>query len=797
MKYFLLSTLVLCSNIQVILAQAPANDECNGAIAISLITLGNTCTSSIVGNTANATQSSPNPSCTSSLNDDDIWYSFQATGSGIVLRVFDATYNVSGQTAQVGFALYATACPVTTATLACSNFITAGSGYTAITGLTPGDTYYLRFWSASATEFASFRFCVQETNAPANDECEHATPVDTEPEGTVCNAVYHASTAGASRSLPNPSCTNFNDDDIWYSFTAGANGVRLNFSNALQVLSGGNANLGYALHEAPCGGSLVSCSANIGVSGGSELIGGLVPGNTYLLRLFTYSAANTYANFDFCLVDETIVVNDECTGAIELPVTNGFAVDLKQGSLFSATTSAGFGSPACTPPSSSDDVWFKAVVPASGNINIQTSAAISRINDLVMEAYSGDCNALSFILCADNGNPNKAPSNGHPLISLTGRVPGETIFLRVMGKGSINNGPFVIGAWDPGLLPEVSGGGDCIAANNINLNAANGNQYTLVPVFDSAGNIVAEFYAGGNSPGLISSQVFVNSSGTVRTKDGKYYLDRHFFFAPADTVPVKMRLYIKGAELAALQAADPAVIDMHHLQVVITYNNCIEPRSIPAAIVYPDTARLYKGDFYIEFETTVFGSFYIERQETVVPVSLTNYHAACSADKVLVSWTTQSEVNNDFFTIMRSEDGIHFKAVGTFTAKGHSSGASYTFEDKNITTSENWYRLVQTDQDGREQRYPVIKVTCSSMPIVNIYPNPANTIIYIMTPGTALAHVNLFSADGSLLKRQRIDNSTSVRHQLDISSIPNGVYILQLIKSNGGVLTKKIFKRNL
>lgn len=795
MKYFLLSTLVLCSNIQVILAQAPANDECNGAIAISLTTLGNTCTSSIMGNTANATQSSPNPSCTSSLNDDDIWYSFQATGSGIVLRVFDATYNVSGQTAQVGFALYGTACPVTTATLACSNFITAGSGYTAITGLIPGNTYYLRFWSASATEFASFRFCVQETNAPANDECENATPVDTEPEGTVCNAVYHASTAGASRSLPNPSCTNFNDDDIWYSFTAGANGVRLNFSNALQVLSGGNANLGYALHEAPCGG-VVSCSANIGVSGGSELIGGLVPGNTYLLCLFTYAAANTYANFDFCLVDETIVVNDECTGAIELTVTNGFASELKQGSLFSATTSAGFGSPACTPPSSSDDVWFKAVVPASGNINIQTSAAISRINDLVMEAYSGDCNALSFILCADNGNPNKAPSNGHPLISLTGRVPGETIFLRVMGKGSINNGPFVIGAWDPTVLPAVAAGGNCIEANDVTINSTNGNQYSWVPVLDAAGKIAAELYTNGNSPGLINTAVFVNSSGTVRSSGGKFYLDRNLSILPADTVPLKVRLYIKAEELAALQSADPFINNEQHLQVMVTSNSCDQPRSTVVAVLYPDTVRLYNGDFYIEFETNVFGSFYIERQESVVPVRLTQYTARCSEGKVVLNWSTAFEANNAFFTVERSSDGSNFKQLATIPADD-AGGGNYSYYEEEISTGKRWYRLVQTDKDGRKTFYRIIPVQCENKKDVLLFPNPAGNQLKVQLPADAsVTQFKIFAADGRLMKMQNIAVGLSSTHSINISNLPDGLYILQMIKKDGSYLAEKFRKRN-
>ncbi len=102
--------------------------------------------------------------------------------------------------------------------------------------------------------------------------------------------------------------------------------------------------------------------------------------------------------------------------------------------MFNATTSAGFGAPACVAGSSTEDVWFKTTVPASGNITIQTSAADSHIPDLVMEAYTGNCGSLSLITCDDDSNPEDLPSNLHARIVLTGRTPGEIIYLRVLGK---------------------------------------------------------------------------------------------------------------------------------------------------------------------------------------------------------------------------------------------------------------------------------------------------------------------------------------------------------------------------
>ena len=261
------------------------NDDCTGAINFALTPFGATCSSAIAANTEGATKSSPNPSCTSSLNDDDIWYTFQATTESIVLHALNATYNSTGQGAQIGFSLYERACPVTNSNLNCSNLLTAGAGYLIINGLVPGDLYYLRFWSASPTQYATFEFCAQEVVQPANDECVNATQITSQPQGTICSATYIATTVGATRSSFDPACTNFNDDDIWYAFTANTNGVILNFSNAKTATSAsGNANPGYAIYESACpsGTASLSCNANIGPGKGSQLIGGLTPGKHVL-----------------------------------------------------------------------------------------------------------------------------------------------------------------------------------------------------------------------------------------------------------------------------------------------------------------------------------------------------------------------------------------------------------------------------------------------------------------------------------------------------------------------------------
>jgi Calcineurin-like phosphoesterase/Purple acid Phosphatase, N-terminal domain len=85
-----------------------------------------------------------------------------------------------------------------------------------------------------------------------------------------------------------------------------------------------------------------------------------------------------------------------------------------------------------------------------------------------------------------------------------------------------------------------------------------------------------------------------------------------------------------------------------------------------------------------------------------LPVSLIAYDAKLIDSKVKVSWTTASEVNTRSFTIERSANGTLFTAIGTVNAAGNSTtDRSYEYIDAQPLSGTSYYRLVQTDIDGR------------------------------------------------------------------------------------------------
>lgn len=139
--------------------------------------------------------------------------------------------------------------------------------------------------------------------------------------------------------------------------------------------------------------------------------------------------------------------NDECSGAVALTPGGVFADNAIVGTSLAATDTDS-QVPSCQ-TSYTSNVWYSVVVPASGNITIETqSDAGSGYTDSVITAYSGTCGALTDLGCDDD-----AGAGFFSLLSLTGQTPGSTLYVSVwrfsLGVGV--DGTFKISAYDASL----------------------------------------------------------------------------------------------------------------------------------------------------------------------------------------------------------------------------------------------------------------------------------------------------------------------------------------------------------
>ncbi|MBL7886706.1 MAG: T9SS type A sorting domain-containing protein [Flavobacterium sp.] len=157
--------------------------------------------------------------------------------------------------------------------------------------------------------------------------------------------------------------------------------------------------------------------------------------------------------------------NDECAGAIALTPGNNFSVNPLTTTNVGATDTTA-ATPSCQ-TSNAADVWYSVVVPASGNITIETQAN-GGMTDSVVAAFSGTCGGtLTQVGCDDDGGP-AGPNGLMSILSLTGQTPGSTLYIGVWrySLGTGVNGSFVISAYDASLATSTFDNASFVAYPN-------------------------------------------------------------------------------------------------------------------------------------------------------------------------------------------------------------------------------------------------------------------------------------------------------------------------------------------
>jgi hypothetical protein len=169
---------------------------------------------------------------------------------------------------------------------------------------------------------------------------------------------------------------------------------------------------------------------------------------------------------------------------------------------------------------------------------------------------------------------------------------------------------------------------------------------------------------------------------------------------------------------------------------------------------------------------------------TPLPVTLTQFQSDCDSDgKTKLYWITSSELNNDYYTIEKSKDGIHFFEIETVNGAGNSSSElTYNYTDHNQNFGITYYRLKQTDFNGDYEYFKAISINCDNNQF-KIYPNPFIDQISIDL-GNLKGEYSYKIKDclGRLIKEGLIVSNITV---VDINQlIAKGIYYMVIYNSN-------------
>lgn len=373
----------------------PVNDICADAIP-ALIGAAGAC-ETISFNNDQATDSGVVGSCEGFDSTElDVWYSITTNATpGFVIEV------TSGTATDVEVAVY-DACGGNE--VACVSGLSAGQNL--ISGLMPSTSYVLQIWTEG---FSSGAFDVCLSDLPA---CPDPTAL------TVSDITEISANLG---------WTENGSASLW-NIEYGAPGFVLGTGNAVNgvnqnpyLLEGLSSDTDYEFYvQADCGGST------------SNFVG------PFAFSTLPPPPANNDCLGAIALTPGTVFETNPLTGQTQAGATDSGETPLPTCSAYDPVDPTGFGG----------DVWYSVVVPADGNIDIETDAdPTGSGGDSGMSVYSGACGALVEVGCDDDaGNGN------YSLVSISDpTLANQTLYIRVFEFGGNAELNFQISAYNATL----------------------------------------------------------------------------------------------------------------------------------------------------------------------------------------------------------------------------------------------------------------------------------------------------------------------------------------------------------
>ncbi|MCB9364535.1 MAG: T9SS type A sorting domain-containing protein [Flavobacteriales bacterium] len=178
---------------------------------------------------------------------------------------------------------------------------------------------------------------------------------------------------------------------------------------------------------------------------------------------------------------------------------------------------------------------------------------------------------------------------------------------------------------------------------------------------------------------------------------------------------------------------------------------------------------------------------------TPLPVDLLSYTASCKDNLPLLEWTTTTEINNDYFTIEKSTDGIYFDEVAIINGNGNSSlPINYSWLDEKPTNQTAYYRLKQTDFNGAFQYYGIEAIACKQEGSISIYPNPFDDGFTVNLDKNTTYPLTLEIYDylgRKVFEQQIITNNTNI---ILGEKVTKGTYSVKIFNNTSQVVNRMI-----
>lgn len=168
---------------------------------------------------------------------------------------------------------------------------------------------------------------------------------------------------------------------------------------------------------------------------------------------------------------------------------------------------------------------------------------------------------------------------------------------------------------------------------------------------------------------------------------------------------------------------------------------------------------------------------------SILPLRFISFNAESKTSDIQLSWVTADEINNSYFEVQRSVDGIHFNAIAFVDKKKYAgTEQQYNFSDATPFNGTNYYRLKQVDMNGSYSYSAIISVLAKAdNNLIAAVSNPVtNSRLKLSIQHATL--INIYNASGSLVYSKTMAAGIQ---EINVTAFSKGVY---LVKANSEIL---------
>jgi hypothetical protein len=153
-----------------------------------------------------------------------------------------------------------------------------------------------------------------------------------------------------------------------------------------------------------------------------------------------------------------------------------------------------------------------------------------------------------------------------------------------------------------------------------------------------------------------------------------------------------------------------------------------------------------------------------------LPIEMGDFWGESTTEGNVLYWTTITELDNDYFNLSYSQDGIDFIVLTQIKGAGSSqSPKNYRFIHTSPLVGVGYYKITQFDYNGESEEFPIIAINRLIKGILfsDIFPNPSTNVFFFNIMEVEIDNYN---------------NSQSI--SFDLNGVNKGIYLVKITQGN-------------